>query len=562
MRLAEFKDSFFQKKVIITLCIFLSVFLILGFSFPRWGIEMDDYGNLFGSQVHSWKDFAAFFCGKDLFLQYFPSNYVVHEQSFFNVYYRPLLNAFWALEYYFFGVHPQGYFITWMFLHALNAALFFNILCSFSQSVWCALWGALYFASHVSLGVWIGFISTPNYPICLLFMQLSLILFFYFFKQRRYLWLLLSLLAYAIVLFTYEIFIIFMVFVSSLCIIYPFLKKHYPYMPSNRYIYLLYSLGFWLVGLFFLGLRLFFFPLPASKQGLLASGLQLVYKLKAHFYMIASSCLAELGNLSFISPEHHRLKTMMFLLLVGACFWLWYKSSNRMVAVFLLGQTFLFMWPIIRFYESRYIYLPLILFISFILVVLRADEKDSVLAGRWRYLIALMGWLLIAFNTSVTMSRLAARERSSSIDYQAFTTLASNKTIQGKPLCFIGLPYRFLSSTAQGIWLYGVNQQLPIYYDVATFVWRDSSTEELNIIPIKKGYRCSFSTAGNSFLSLPANYFGGGSFSMGKRIENRSDAGLIDISYIFDNKFLKQGLLFIAWDFKTMHFVILPPPLE
>ncbi|MBN2479009.1 MAG: hypothetical protein JXA94_02150 [Parachlamydiales bacterium] len=148
---------------------------------------------------------------------------------------------------------------------------------------------------------------------------------------------------------------------------------------------------------------------------------------------------------------------------------------------------------------------------------------------------------------------------------KAFDSLAINKNIQNRILCFIGLPtYYFWNSVAQAVWLKGVNLSLPIYYDDSTWVIDDVWGEFLRIEPIKNGYRfVSLNNAKMWFQIFPHPHRM--TLIMGKKKFNEYDENLgrlYNFELIFDQKYLDQNPVFISWNYKNQKFLILDPPLK
>ena len=114
------------SKLYISLFLFILIFVLLGLPFYNWGFMNDDFGVVFHSKIHSFKDFIKFFTEGHSgdFLQ--PSNFVASDKNFFSVYYRPIAFALHAMVTAIFGFNPYGHYLVFTLFHALNSVLVFN----------------------------------------------------------------------------------------------------------------------------------------------------------------------------------------------------------------------------------------------------------------------------------------------------------------------------------------------------------------------------------------------------------------------------------------------------
>ena len=136
--------------------------------------------------------------------------------------------------------------------------------------------------------------------------------------------------------------------------------------------------------------------------------------------------------------------------------------------------------------------------------------------------------------------------------------LAKDPLCKDRPLCFVGLPYEYFpSGVAQAMWLYGFSPSIPVYYDTSTFLWCKNTPSEYDPINIKiekNIISLAVLDKGNSWLN-PFNPF----CIMGEIIKNKtrtSDGMVEELSYILDENYAKQNLLFITWDYKNWCFKI------
>lgn len=134
---------------------------------------------------------------------------------------------------------------------------------------------------------------------------------------------------------------------------------------------------------------------------------------------------------------------------------------------------------------------------------------------------------------------------------QAFDELAHDPRIKNRALCFIALPYDiFPTGIAQALRMRGVPETQKIYYDNSTFVWSNK--------PIVKNYISISQT--NNKLCMSSNDTSAWFTPYNKLTAMGTITGTSSrICYDFEEKYQKQNLLFITWDYEQHKFVILKP---
>ncbi|HEX2912902.1 MAG TPA: glycosyltransferase family 39 protein [Chloroflexia bacterium] len=120
---------------------------------------------------------AAAFSGEDFVF----INFVASGNAFYKtsqaLFYRPLPNLFWQLDYSLWGLHAPGYHLTNLLLHAFNSLLVYLLARRLSGSMVSALLAATLFALqpiHVEPMVWLAgrpdLLATAAFLLCLLVM--------------------------------------------------------------------------------------------------------------------------------------------------------------------------------------------------------------------------------------------------------------------------------------------------------------------------------------------------------------------------------------------------------
>ena len=169
---------------------------------------------------------------------------------------------------------------------------------------------------------------------------------------------------------------------------------------------------------------------------------------------------------------------------------------------------------------------------------------------------------MLTFNVIFLVSYLKKRENFLHKLHVAFDHLSQNSKIKNRVLCFVGLPWSYMGTgAAQAVWLRGVNLSLPIYYDKNTWVHNaDLNIKgQVKIEVIKKGFRIKSQNSDKLWFAG----CGQKEFSMGRKVVHKAENGkVVDMSFILDEKYLKQRPVFISWDYRNHKFLILDPPLK
>jgi hypothetical protein len=102
-------------------------------------------------------------------------------------FYRPLYWLSLALDRHLWGLHPAGFHLTSILLHALNGILLFHLLRRLRLSTLTAAATSLLWISLPINSEAVAWISARAYPLCLFFLLLSLIAGLRYLENQRFL---------------------------------------------------------------------------------------------------------------------------------------------------------------------------------------------------------------------------------------------------------------------------------------------------------------------------------------------------------------------------------------
>lgn len=547
-----------HNLVFIALAIFGIVLLLLSGLVTHWGFLHDDYGVLWHAKhVQSWESFCKLFYEPCMYTGVQPSNHIIPTQSFFAIIYRPLSFFFYAIQIHCLGLAPYKLYLTTIALHACNAALLFFLYTRFLP-VPTALLGAIFFAFHLSLWDWIGWIAGQQQVFTLtLLLSISLLIMYYLQAKKN--WLLATTLSILCLLHLAALFIREEAIVMPLwlTLIYFFYKKILPH--SDRLKYVIYS--FLLTNLFYIGIRAHFYPIENSRNGfqtIFNSILNFVFCLQNRFFD-AVTFIVDITHLSWMPGGNRLLKGIAICFMITLFCLVLYRSISKKNLIFCILSMCLWMWPvIIRHYSSRYLYCALPFFCFAVVLAFTYGHKNRFFFYFKRIFIL----LLAIFSIATLPAHLKERGHTLYTYNQALIDLAKNPVTHKNPICFIAIPYEvFTTGCAQALWMYGVPTKTPIYYDRRTFTWTKHPLKPLtqNLIDIQileDGFRI---TSQNKDLIwfLPMDI----STLLGKIIPHKKNHDkVVDLSIILDQQWLDQKPIFITWDYEKNLFKTIKDP--
>lgn len=527
------------KRIIISLILFFLVFVFLGVPFSEWGFDRDDCGVIYNSNFSIWPDFYNFFIRNDLHSMVHASNYAVPPQYFFSVFYRPLTFFWYGLQLPFFGAWPYGYFLVMIFFHALNVVLFFNMIVPFFSLYLWAILCALLFAFHASLWVWMGWIAAQPYTISMFFILLATILFFFWLRFRNVSSFLASLFCFVIALFTFEFVIVYPLFLCFLFEARLLLIERRVIPEISRAQYTFNTLGYWIILICFLGLRMFLFPINLTKD-------TTAYRL--NLYKFLSDMSVRLGDvktfivhvlgLDWVSRSIPFIKLFLVGAMLVLILWRLVRVRERKTLIWLGLAGSVFLWPaVLRYFVPRYLYysLPVFLFIFVFLVYRATNEKKLT-----QTIAILSITFFILINAIYMISSMYGKIGYLKASNRACELLVRYVYTTDKDICFIGVPRDlFWTGLAQQMWLRGLDSGRAIFYDMSTFSCGvHDGKQRMVITPIKGGYRlASLDPSKLWWIS-----WGGEYTEMGEKQVYASDGDhLYDFDFVFFEKYRERS---------------------
>ncbi|MFH1254102.1 MAG: hypothetical protein V1646_01575 [bacterium] len=529
----------------------------------------DDFGVVFHSKVKNFKDILRFFIEGHSGDSLQPSNFVPSDKNFFSVYYRPVAFMLHSIVTAICGFNPYGHYLAFTLFHALNSVLVFNFFCFFFNTN-LAFWGAMFFAFHPSLCSWFGWIAGFQQVANFTFIALIVILFKKYLDSQkdslllRCVYYLSSIFIFLVALFTRET----VIFFPAVILLWTFMDKKYckrgeickcSMQSTCSSICLFFKSiltvsGFIFVSIFYLLFRLYLFPfkLDSSEHSQLLS---FFTNLSSRFFDLVTF-LSDLGGLSFLPNGHQVIKGLLIILIFSFLLFLFIKSREKKLILFLLVLSAILMWPAIaRYYSSRYLYkaLPLFTFILLIFIKDFCQNKTALVFKR----VMKFAWLLVVFNMCFLFVILKNYENLYHKIHVAFDELCMDARVQQRPLCFVGIPYGFFpTGAAQAVWMRGVSTDHPIYYDRRTFGFSHLPVYEniIKVVPSGDGFKIICTDLNKLTLSCvgQAKEADLGIFVSDNKRNNYSES-----DFVFHKKYSDQNLLLITWDYQNTKFIIL-----
>ncbi|MFA5075472.1 MAG: hypothetical protein WC436_05220 [Candidatus Babeliales bacterium] len=558
MEFAKLKN----KRFLLSLFIFMITIILLGLPFINWGFLHDDFGVVWSSKIDSLKNLIKFFYNSGMTVTVQPSNYIEPEQSFFVVYYRPFVYIFNALQILLFNFSAYGFLLVTILLHAINAVILFNLFYPFTSTLF-AFWGAMFFAFHVSLSSWLGWVAGQAHIFNFLLILLVIVFLKKYLENRNKINYIFALILFLISLFTRETAIIMPLWLMYATYLYEnYLQINTKNFFQSIFKYIKFTLPFWLFTVFYFVVRYILYPIKcAGPSQIEINPLKFLINLKYRFFDLVTF-LSDIFGLSFLPAGHQILKGSLIIIFFTCFLWSFKNNTKKKYILFFVFSMILFMWPaVLRYYSSRYLYKALP-FCALTVMFLVNFYKVKTKSGKLNYI----KFSLIFFYSFLIMSIcslfFAMKKREIFLHKlnTAFIELAQETKIQNRPICFVGLPWgTFITGSAQGMWINGVKQ--PVYYDRRSwgFSVRDIFENLLNIEKIlQKNKIVGFSLKTSDPDKLWITSGGQEEFAMGQQIINEQKNGRVtDTSFIFDKKYLDQNMIFVTWDYEKLKFKIL-----
>ncbi len=536
-----------HKNALVSLGIFIAIFITLGLPFTNWGFLHDDWGVIYHAKTMG-NDLLTLFTEGSMTKVTQPSNYLVPEQSFFAVLYRPFVYAFLHVQMLLFGVTPYALLLITIFFHALNAILLFMLLLSFI-TFWESFFATLLFAFHLSLWDWMGWIAGQNQVVNLTLVLGIVWLVKKYLDQNKSWYLLPTTLLYTISLFYRE---------EALILPFWLIISIPLYLKNHRIKKIIITTSpLFIATISYFIVRLYNFPLKSTGAGIKGhlNFTSFLYSLKDRFFDLVTF-LSDITNLAWLPGGNRLLKGSLIALLLSFALWLFYKNKNKLVILYCIISMFMFMWPAIwRYYSSRFLYMGLpFLVVAMVLLVTNYRYKNSESRTCWVKAAGIFCIALTLINSILLFTHFRHREHALHTVANAYKELIHNPAITGKTLCFIGLPYdTFVTGVAQAMWLNGFPANTPIYYDNATFIWGNTIKQEnISIKQTKDGFRLTSNNPDHAWFLITNSCM-----PMGEKIVRKEQWGrIIEFSYHVKPQYLTPEHLWVTWDYKNQRFKV------
>lgn len=552
---------FIKKNAsIVAACgIFASIVIILGLPFTEWGFLLDDFGVIWHVRK-GLADIFSFFTEPSIVRVFQPSNYQLPEQTFFSVFYRPFSCIFFASQYHLFGFSAYGYFLTTIMLHAFNAVLFFFLMTPFIPLI-PALLAALFWGFHISYYNWLGWIAGQEHIVNFTLILLLLHVLKKYFDSGKILFFVATLVTFAISLFTRETAIFFPCWIPWVI---DFYQSEYKPRLNSLYYNLIVTGSLFIITMSYLALRISLYPLKTSSN---IDGLgKLIHDPGAFFYSLQSrffdavTFLADLANLSCVGGGHRLLKGSLLMLFLITLFILFSFCKRKKPFLFFIMSGFVFLWPpILRYYVPRYLYKALAFFIlAGVTLIAYYKSTQANFSSRLAHIIGYLTAIVIIINAFFLVKHFHRREQQEQYRVaQAFRKLAKNNAIKKQNVCFIALPYHLLGlGTTQALWISGHDEHLPVYSDLATFIYYDviPTKNDVSIKQTNDSLRLTSHNPEHVWLGKINKLTQMGTIQVHQR---NSAEHPTDMTYTFGPWWRDKNLFLITWDFETNNFAIL-----
>ncbi len=570
-----------NKKILIAIALFIFIFCLMALPFSGWWFNgCDDFHGLYlGFRTKTWKELLWFFIDGHINQDIGPTN--GHQNpptTFFNTYYRPLYCVYLTLQYWAFGIHGYLYYLCNVFFHALNTALLFYLL-SLLCALLPALIGALFFAFHPQIGYRFGAIVNLHYYINVFLIMCTVMLLYKYLKTARWYWYLLSCITFIAALFTRESSIVLPVILFLGTFLYRrsnYEQFYAAWIPDQvgddkskkapTYIKSFFktfttTLGYWVITMSFLILRLFLYPLNSTSSHNF-SVIEFMHVKKQELLILLYDCF----GLSWLPWGRPLLRISLLGLALIFFAWLFYNNKNKVLILGLLFCAGLMLWPgIIGHYSPRYMYEGLPFIIA--AYMLCFAEYHGWLT-RFKKLCLIPLTVFMCFLMFFTIDCFKKREIKMHTFSRALTELISNTTTN-RSLCFLSYPMDGLGDQPSDIVrVLRNNADTQIFCDMAgAFVQADSNIVQpcwwgnvisslytknySDIQPVQGGFLFkSLDTKKIQFFVSDDQ-----SYSLGKKIIKKNIDGVIDeFTLIIDQEILDRQPIYIIWNYETQRF--------
>ncbi len=166
------------KKMILGFTIFITTLLTFGLAVDKIWYREDDLGQIINGIIRSKKDLVRVFTSDEReFIV--PVNFKRSKANFISGFLRPLKNIFFTGIYSVWGLNVKAFYWHHVVIHALNAFLFFWLLCLFVP-LWLSALGGFLFSFYPD-NAWLVWIAATHNSLSTVFLLLALLLYHHYF---------------------------------------------------------------------------------------------------------------------------------------------------------------------------------------------------------------------------------------------------------------------------------------------------------------------------------------------------------------------------------------------
>ncbi len=545
-----------HTRWLLSIILFVLVFVSLGIPYVKWGFKTDDFGNIYHSIFGSFRDVLRLFYEGKIEAFYTPSNVVDNDQGFFGGLYRPMSFIYYYLQYCIFGIKPYGFFLVTIMFHGINSVLLFTIFSLFVP-LSIAFLGASFFAFHPSLWNWIGWVSAQTYYIELCVLLLLILALKKYLDTKELKYYIVSCLLFASNLFLKEASILLPVWVIGATYLYTkFMNRAVnptstiKSMTSHILSSITVSLGYWFVCFGYLFARLSIFPINNNTSVLTfePTWASFIARQKARVLDFVTY-VSDMIGLSWLPQNNQIIKGSLIMFICFALLWLFIKSNKKQSMLFFALSVGIFSWPaLLMHYQPRYIYMAIPFFIMLILIGISSYQKNK--HARTSKIVVPLACVLIACNIFFLTQKLKEREAVFGGVTHAFSKLLAQDDVKNRALCFVGLPgHWFAMGTAQAVWMFSGDNSYPVY-QLGSKMCLSGKNSYLDHPVFDKNYvQATRIKNGVRLTSLDQEkiWFSG---QKNKTQKNISQA------ITLEPKYLKHDPLFVTWDYGKGEFFI------
>jgi|GEM_PF-1460310 len=184
--LRDIEEAANKRKIKVIISIFIFVIIFIGFYFcvdTLWFRE-DDIGTILNGIIKSWSDLKHIFsCDLRDFIV--PVNYHRSAPNVLSAFYRPLQNIIYTIVYFISGLNPWAFYFTHVLIHAFNSILIFYLV-----SIWLpiiySLGVALLCAFYPDVS-WLTWAATLQNSLSSFLLLITALIYLYFLRTRYFL---------------------------------------------------------------------------------------------------------------------------------------------------------------------------------------------------------------------------------------------------------------------------------------------------------------------------------------------------------------------------------------